>query len=142
MGRHHGLEIFKGNGVTIVGVDALDHLLALLEGAHFSQVLENTIQLLHRDPTIVVQIVHVECALQVAHHTGGVDALRVGGHELVEADEAVVVGVGLLHHGIDFLLRSPALQGTHHGAHLGSRYFPVAVAVELAEHFLQLPAAG
>jgi len=126
----------------MVGVDALDHLLALLEGAHFSQVLQDTIELLNRDAPIVVQIVHLERALQISHHTGGVDVLRVGVHELVEADEPVFVGVRLLHHAIDLLFSSPGLEGSHDGAQLRLRYFPVAVAVELAEHVLELAAAG
>jgi len=141
-GRHHGLEILKGNRVTIVGVDALYHLLALLEAAHFSQVLQNTIQLINTDPPIVVQVVHLERALQVSRHMLVVHVLRVRRHKLLKADEAVLVGVRLFHHAIDLLLRSPALEGAHHGAQLRSRYFPVAVAVELAEHFFQVTAAG
>lgn len=140
---HHLPEFIEVNPPVAVDVDLHDHLLAVLDRPALLEAerREHGAELVDCDEPVAVLIEDVEGLAHVlvlvppplVLHYG-----RVELPELLDVEAAVPVGVDLLDHLRQLLLRDVDPQLLHRLAQLLPADLAVAVAVEHAEHPLQL----
>ncbi|KAK2969368.1 hypothetical protein RJ640_000640 [Escallonia rubra] len=141
---HHPLELLEANKPIAVGINGLDHLGALFDGASLAKPAQDLVQLGGGYATVLVLIVELEGVVELLETTvvGGASAPDFANPgELLQVDESVVVGVKFLHHAADFLLRGVGSEGLHDPSELGSGDLAVAVGVEAFEdpfHFVDV----
>ncbi|KAG9444466.1 hypothetical protein H6P81_015806 [Aristolochia fimbriata] len=137
--RHHYLELLETHLSVPIAINAADHLHALGHGSALAQAPHDAVQLLRGDGAVAIGIVDEERVPEVLEHRVGVQPLGIDLDKLGEVDEAVAVGVRLLEHLLQLLLRARVPQALHDGAELGAGDLTVAIGVELLEDVLQLP---
>lgn len=130
---HHEQELLEIDGAVAVPIDAPNHPLAGRQRRLLPHRPEHVVQLLRRYHPVPIPIVHRERPPQVVQPVAVAVAVAgaVDGDELVQADEAVAVGVGLAHHG-GGVFRGAA-EAEEDAAELGEGDASVAVGVELVE---------
>lgn len=128
---HHEQELLEIDGAVAVPIDAPNHPLAGRQRRLLPHRPEHVVQLLRRYHPVPIPIVHRERPPQVVQPVAVAVAGAVDGDELVQADEAVAVGVGLAHRGGGVF--GGAAEAEEDAAELGEGDASVAVGVELVE---------
>lgn len=140
---HHGFEVVEVDLAGTFTVDAMDHALAVFQGGGVvAQVDEDGVQFVRRDAPVLVQIEHVEGGCELIHHVYAavMTTSRVEIDKLLQIDEAIPVGVRLLHHQQRLFMRRLVSQRSHHAEQLLRRDLPISVRIKLRErlpHLLQ-----
>ncbi|KAA8541343.1 hypothetical protein F0562_025306 [Nyssa sinensis] len=139
---HHFLELVKADVTVAIGIHGLDHSRTILDRASLAQAIQDVVQLGGGDQAVLVLIVELErvpellepivVASSIAQ--GGASLAEIG--ELLEIDEAVFVGIDLLHHSANLLRGRVRSERLHHIGELRRGDFPVAVGIETVEHSL------
>lgn len=140
--RHHPLELLEVDVPIAVLVHRLDHPGAVLAGAPGVEPVEHQVELLRGDQAVPVPVVQVEGVADLGLGGGGGGAGPAEGGELGGADEAVLVGVDVLHGAADVGGGGGGAGGGEDTGELGGGDLAVAVAVELVEDLLELALAG
>jgi hypothetical protein len=136
---HHELELVEGHESVAVAVDALDHAAALGDGGGLAEAAQDARELGGRDEAVAVGVEDREGVAQVLLDGVGVAGRRVHERrELGQADVAVAVRVGLLHHARHLVVGGRVAHALEQRRQLGPRDLAVAVRVELAEDALRL----
>ncbi|KAG0478801.1 hypothetical protein HPP92_013520 [Vanilla planifolia] len=135
--RHHDLELLEIDKPVAVLIDAVDHLPALRDGDPLAEATHHARELLRRDHPVAIQIEDGEGLAKILERRGRIYLGDVQIHELLEADEAVAVDVGLDHHMVELFVRQGLTEAVEDGAELRRRDLAVSIGVEFEENSLQ-----
>ena len=138
---HHLLELLEIHIPVAVGVNGLDHPVAILHGALHLKPIEDQVELGGGDEAVFVLVVEIEgvSELGAAAVTG---AGYPEGVELVDTDEAVAIGVEVDHDALKLLRRDVGAEGLEDVAELGDGDLAVAVGVKALEDSADLVGDG
>ena len=95
-GSGHLLELLKVDISVTIRIDGSNHPVAIFDGAFHAQAIEDEVELGGRDEAILVLIVELEHVAKLGGSTI-FGARAAEGSELGQENEAVMVGVELIH---------------------------------------------
>ena len=120
---HHLLELLEIHIPVAVGVNGLDHPVAILHGALHLKPIEDQVELGGGDEAVFVLVVEIKCVFEL-----GASAITGVSHP--EGVELVAVNVEVDHHARKLLCRDVGAEGPEDVAELGDGYIAIAVGVK------------
>ncbi|KAF1873196.1 hypothetical protein Lal_00016333 [Lupinus albus] len=122
---HHLLKLIKVHVTVTVGIHRFDHTVTFLDGTLHPEAVQHKVKLRSGDEAILVLILRRTTV-------GATEGAKLG-----KVDEAVVVGVEILHNALEFRGGYGGAERAEDGVKLRDGDLAIAVCVEATEDSLE-----